>query len=75
MGAQTTRANGRGGGLHLVEEGDLEPLGSRWLLKVMKMILDGYMDDMDDDDEDAASLVEARGRMLVSKLYRVKFRR
>ncbi len=36
-------------GRHLVEEGDLEPLGSRWLHKDNE-------DDMDDDDEDAVLL-------------------
>jgi hypothetical protein len=44
-------------GRHLVEEGDLEPLGSRWLHKDDEDDMDD-MDDMDDDDEDAVLLCE-----------------
>jgi hypothetical protein len=44
-------------GQQLVEEGDLEPLGSRWLLKDDEDDMDD-MDDMDDHNEDAVLLCE-----------------
>jgi hypothetical protein len=47
-------------GRHLVEEGDLEPQVSRWLLKDDEDDMDDMndIDDMDDDDEDVVLLCE-----------------